>query len=146
MKSFVILFSLTSFSVSAVEVIAMARTVDVFSRMPCHSKEVKVYSNGLVERTRCDQEATEIATLSQDSVDKMVAFSASLKSAQLIAERPGPSCMDAPATTFSVMNDQAELVDIGGVWGCKRVIYPGGNYRAAQLRSILEGINDLSQL
>lgn len=144
MKSWFVVLALASFSVSAVEVIAMARTVTGFSPMPCKSREVKIYSNGLVERTRCELEATEIATLSQDSVDNMIALSAGLKPVALVAETPGPSCMDAPSTTFSVLNDQSVQVDVGGNWGCKRVIYPG-HYAAERLHSILQGINDLAQ-
>jgi len=147
MKHLLLLAALISTSVSAATtVVAVARQADGFSPQPCRVRVVTVYADGEVIYTRCTSRPVVVTTLSPETIDAMVKLGADLVPARLNQETPGPSCMDAPSKTFSVVNAAGDSVDVGGNWGCRRMIHPNYNYGAARLHTVLEGLFELATI
>lgn len=146
MKLFIIAACLASSAAYASPVIVAEATVfTAFSPRPCHSEELRVLASGEVIHTECEQDPRLVAKLEQSSLDKIIELGSSLEPKQLVAQTPGPSCMDAPSTTYSVINANGVSVDVGGEWGCKKVVHPSRSYRPEFLVEILAGLLKLSR-
>ena len=128
-------------------VIAQSRQSAGFIHDPrCGVRLVTVHADGQVKLKDCyHPTVVTFAKLNTTLVKNIQQLAKNLVEAQLERQDPNATpCMDAPATTFSALNGEGKMVDVGGQWGCLPMEYPGYSSQAQSLSTILDGLNVLS--
>jgi hypothetical protein len=137
-------------SASAASVIAKVSSTGGFNPNPYYSSQVIILDNGSVIWVR--QEGTPqykkqvLATLSQTRTAALVKEINQITPAELIDENLGaPQCMDAPVTSYMVVNSQNNSeIQIGKDYNCHKFSLKNGD--GSLVVDILDGLRKLSYL
>ncbi len=105
------------------------------------SRETKIYSSGRIYFSTSGGKAHVEAIVDQQTIARIVAQGETLVESTLVQENPdSPPCMDAPSTTYSVVQASGKVIEVGGVDSCNPMIPANDSEAARQIRGLLKSI------